>query len=234
MPIQRVLTSALPPYRAIGYLAMSWSNPPGWAYGSGCLIDDWHILTCSHNMVDSLTTPAPRGVATQVYFYPGYNQPRPGDPPPGGLPVIVGFFTIAYYNGNDAWDVGVFRLANAVHLGPYFVPVVTGAEIIGDEVHVTGYPGPATGEMWDDVDQVAGVHVPTNTMIYTHDTWPGNSGSPTWTYDALSDTVRQHAIHVSRQDGELRRGLLITQPVLTWIQGALLQPTPGAFTLMGS
>ena len=87
--------------------------------------------------------------------------------------------------------------------------------------------------MWEDFDQVAGVELTTNTMIYTHDTWSGNSGSPTWTYDAVSDVVKQHGIHVSREEQELRRAVLITDEIWQWIANAVSQPTPNSYLLMG-
>lgn len=90
--------------------------------------------------------------------------------------------------------------------------------------------------MWEVKDQVVGVHLDTNTIRYTNDTWAGNSGLPTWTYDAIDDVVRQHAIHVSRQAQELRRGVLITNAVFQWIQTACQTPTPpniGGFQLIG-
>ncbi|MGB3438336.1 MAG: trypsin-like peptidase domain-containing protein [Actinophytocola sp.] len=216
---------------------MRWSTG-GWAYGSGALIDDHHILTCSHNLIDAVTAPPPRGEATEVRFYRAYNQQRPADPPPGGAQVSVGYYNVNFRQGQAAWDVGVCRLAEAVHVDPpfaYFQPTVTGEEIVGEDATLTGYPGPGEGEMYEDADdEVAGVHIATNTLIYTHDTWSGNSGSPVWTYDSVMDTVVQHGIHVSRQPQELRRAVLITQPVLNWIMNACAQPNPGGgFTLVG-
>ncbi|WP_170156132.1 trypsin-like serine peptidase [Umezawaea tangerina] len=217
---------------------MQWSTDGGWAYGSGALIDDRHVLTCSHNLIDALTDPLPRGQATQVFFYRAYNQARPADPPPSGARVSAGYFNVNFRNGQDAWDVGVCLLAAPVQVPPpfaYFQPTVTGEEIVGENVKLTGYPGPHRGRMYEDVDPVDGVHIDTNTLIYTHDTWGGNSGSPVWTYDTDHDRVLQHGIHVSRQPMELRRAVLVTRPVLSWIQYACGQPAPagGGFTLIG-
>jgi hypothetical protein len=40
------------------------------------------------------------------------------------------------------------------------------------------------------------------------------------------DLVVQHGIHVSREEQELRRAVLITEPVLSWIKNAVAQPDP--------
>ncbi len=237
MTATRVQDSGIPPRSAVGYLAMSWSTG-GWAYGSGALIDDRHILTCSHNLIDPVTDPPPRGQATNVLFYRAYNQARPSSPPPGGAQVSTGYYSMNFRQGQDAWDVGVCRLAAPVHPpAPFapFRPKVTGEEIVGEEVKLTGYPGFRTGEMYEDLDEVAGVHIRSNTLIYTHDTWSGNSGSPVWTYDAVRDEVAQHGIHVSREAQELRRAVLITAPVLGWIANACSQPVGGGggFNLIG-
>lgn len=236
--MNRINNVHIPPHSAVGYLAMHWSTG-GWAYGSGALIDDRHVLTCAHNLVDKHTDPAPRGEAVAIRFYQAYNEVSVDDPPPGGVLVHVGFYAHNYRMGQDAWDVGICRLTVPVvppH-GPfaYFTPVVTGNDIRDEEVNLTGYPGNRDGEMWQDRDQVAIVDVNTNTILYTHDTWAGNSGSPTWNYHPEEDRVYQHAIHVSRQAQELRRGLLITQPVFDWIEQAKAQPNPAlpGFHLVG-
>lgn len=235
MPMTRVHDANVPPSSAVGYLAMRWSTG-GWAYGSGALIDNLHILTCSHNLIDPATDPPPRGQATQINFYRAYNQARTADPPPGGAAVAVGYYNVAFSQGQDAWDIAVCRLAAPVDVTPplaYFQPTVTGTGIVHQEVMLTGYPGIRRGEMWIDRDEVAAVDVATNTLIYTHDTWRGNSGSPVWTYDSVRDTVEQHGIHVSRHEQELRRAVLVTAPVLGWIQNAMAQPPPVGFALIG-
>lgn len=237
MTAVRVQNPNIPPRSAVGYLAMRWSTG-AWMSGSGALIDDRHILTCSHNLVDPDTDRPPRGRATEVRFYRAYNQQSPDSPPPGGARVSVGYYNVNFRRGQDAWDIGVCRLAAPVQVGPpfaYFQPSVTGEEIVHREVKLTGYPGTGRGEMYEDLDEVAGVDIDTNTLIYTHDTWRGNSGSPVWTYDAVMDKVAQHGIHVSRQAQELRRAVLITEPVLSWVKNACAQPAPSGpgFALIG-
>jgi V8-like Glu-specific endopeptidase len=209
-----------PPYSAVGMLMMHWTTGL-WYSGSGALIDDRTILTCAHNLVDQQGGRPPLGRADGILFYPAYNQVRPQIPPPNGLEVVSAVYPNAYVNGQDAWDVGICRLRHA-YLPPqprfFFQPRATGEELVGVETSLAGYPGPAMGEMWWDRDEVNGVELTTNTCLFTHDTWRGNSGSPVWTYDANRDVVVQHAIHVSQSPGELRRGVLITTAVDNWIR----------------
>ena len=226
MPAQRVNDPNIPPRTAVGYLAMRWDTV-GWAYGSGSLIDSRNVLTCSHNLIDQLTQPT-FGHALEVLFYPAYDQGGGGNPPDGGAEVDIGFYSTAYYDGQDAWDVAVCRLHDPIVPTAFFVPTVTGEEIVGEDLFLTGYPGPGDGEMCEDLDQVAGVELSTNTLLYTNDTWPGNSGSPAWTYESVQDVVKQHGIHVSREAQELRRAVLITAGVFNWIAGALSRQTPDA------
>lgn len=243
MPAARVLNTAIPPNPSVGYLVMQLTGG-GWATGSGALIDNQQILTCSHNLVTALTGAGPHPVATQVRFYRAFNTNSPATPPAGAyLTVKVGFYNNAYRNNGDReWDIAVCRLdapipAPAPPLQPltYFTPTLTGVGIIHQDVNLTGYPGPRDGEMWLDRDEVFGVNLPTNTLIYTHDTWPGNSGSPIWEYHAGSDTTRLHAVHVSQPGDGLRRGVLMTQPILDWIAAARATATPAAagFQLVG-
>jgi V8-like Glu-specific endopeptidase len=69
MVVQRVADANKPPNSAVGYLAMQWSTG-GWDYGSCALIDDRHLLTCSHNLIDPVTDPPPHGQANLVRGVP--------------------------------------------------------------------------------------------------------------------------------------------------------------------
>jgi hypothetical protein len=81
--------------------------------------------------------------------------------------------------------VGVVRLAAAVPREFAFQPTQSvGTGLVGEFLDLTGYPGARNGEMWRDHDQVAGVELTTNTLLFTHDTLPGSSGSPVYLYDA--------------------------------------------------
>lgn len=234
----RVQNANVPPHPAVGMLAMQWSTTGQWAYGSGALIDSQNILTCSHNLVDQAGSQNP-GSALQVLFYPGYNTliPPPVAPPIGGSGVALGVYSLAYLNGQDGWDVGLLRLAAPANINPpiFFQPTVTGNEIIHEDITLTGYTGNSLGEMYEDVDQVAGVAPQVNIMLYTNDTYSGSSGSPVWTYDPIGNIVKQHAIHVAVGGQQLREGILITAQVSIWIQNALQTPTPIApgFQLVG-
>jgi len=218
---ERVWNAAIPPYSAVGLLRMRFSDG-AWYLGTGALIDARNILTCAHNLTEQGAAP---DHALEIRFYPGWN----GAPPPdGGTPYEAAecwFWPTAYRTGQDAWDVGVVRLAAAVPREYTFQPTQSaGTGLVGEFLDLTGYPGARNGEMWRDHDQVAGVEPTTNTLLFTHDTLPGSSGSPVYLYEALEDVVRQYAVHVSRGAQELRRGVLLTPPVMDWLDRARATP----------
>jgi len=236
MTAKRVNKSNVPPNNLVGYLAMQWSTG-SMVYGCGALIDSRHILTCSHNMVDAETASPPLGWSLQTMFYPGCNEHESKKPLTDGLAIEAGFYSNNFLNGQDTWDVGLYRLAEPLKepLSTYFSPTVTGVDIVDQDVTLLGYPADREGEMWVDVDKVVSIHVPTNTMRFDQDTWSGNSGAPAWTYNAAEDVLELRAIHISRHEHEVRRGLLVSSNVKAWVKTALTEPTPSGpgFHLVG-
>jgi len=184
------------------------------------------ILTCAHNMIDQDTDPPPRGHPTAVYFFPRHDSAVPKNPAQNGLRIQGCRYPNAYKTGDDGWDIGVFQLANPVPNPPqrYFSPTVSGEELNHQFVWLAGYPGDKSGQMWEDYDQIYGIHLPSNTMLYTHDTINGDSGAPTWTANAEAKRFELRGVHVSRQGKGSKRGVLITQQVMNWLQGLLDEP----------
>lgn len=213
----RVPDSSKPPYNAVGLLLMKWSD--GKTYqGSGALIASDLVLTCAHNVIDQ----KPKvGRATSVEFFPGWNSTNQ---PADGLAASKWAYPQAYQDGEDAWDVGLVKLKKPVAGVTYFfVPQsVNDTKLVDEYLTLAGYPGDKGGEMWTDLDQVAAVELRTNTVLFTHDTFGGSSGSPLYVYDSVQDVVRQYAIHNSQNQAfGLRRGLLITTAVHDWIASAV-------------
>ena len=220
----RVGDANRPPYNSVCLLRIALGGGAG-GRGTGALIGSRWILTCAHNLSGQ---PGDLYRATGVTAFPAWNSRQA---PAGGVAADYAFFPAVYRQGQDMWDVGVIHLnADAPPPPPpnrrfYFVPQPMDARIIGEDVDLTGYPGGHGGEMWTDRDEVNGVHLPTNTMLFTNDTDAGSSGSPVYRYDAEADRVFQWGVHnsVNPQYG-LRRGLLITRVVYDWIRFAIAQP----------
>jgi glutamyl endopeptidase len=204
------------PFNAIGLLRMEWSDGR-FFQGSGALISPNTVLTCAHNLVDQLGGKNP-GKAERILFFPGSNDDAYDVPAIAATEPFL--FNERYVNGEDAWDVGVVKLSQPIHVKFYFQPQsTTNAILVGESLKLAGYPGDKRGEMWQDLDEVVGVNLPTNTLLFTHETFGGSSGSPIYRYDAISDVVQQYAIHNSRTGSDgLKRGLLITEEVNNWIQ----------------
>jgi V8-like Glu-specific endopeptidase len=211
--MNRVGNSAVPPYNAIGLLHLEWDNGKTYT-GSGCLIGASTVLTCAHNVIDQRPN---KGKAIRIRFFSGWNSDHA---PNGGTTGERYQYPPAYANGEDKWDIALIALASAPPINPayYFTPTIGGEFLIDQELMLAGYPGNKNGEMWADLDEVNGIHVDTNTVLFTHDTYGGNSGSPLYIYEAVSDKVLQYAVHNSQNvKYGLRRGLLITKEVLSWI-----------------
>lgn len=227
----KVPDPSIPPYSAVGLLWIR-DSAGQTCWGSAALIDPDTIVTCSHNLVDQGVN---QPEAVDMRFSPGWSGPRPlTGPPQNAIQVTGAYYSQRFRNGQDAWDVAVCRLAQPYTRTPpffYFTPKLTGENIVGEDVDLAGYPGDKGGWMWWDRDQVAAVDIETNTLIYTHDTWAGNSGSPVYTIDKWDRRPRQHGIHVSWETGELRRAVLMTSGVLAWIQNAKTQRPPDSFRL---
>lgn len=229
-----------PMYGAVGLVSATFGNGTG--FGSGALIDGTHVLTCAHNFY-SLQTQA---AATSALFSPGYNQSL-GDPPtaPTGVVASRVFMPAAFTNDNDvSWDVAVARLDQVQTIPATFVPTpAQGFVRQGSELYLIGYPENRLGEMWIDQDEVATLDWERNFLVYTHDTMRGTSGGPLAQYDAISNEIRLFAVHVrgpsapaqqvqaaAPPDNNLRVGILMTGPVLAFVDWALqAQPADGNF-----
>ncbi len=225
-----------PPYYAVGWLWMwgldSETGQRGWSVGSGALIDNIHVLTCSHNLTEqkNIEIKDPN-VAEKVIFFPQFNTAYPKAEPPstGGIPAYACFYSNSYQNGEDSMDVGLVELTKPVDLKFYFArrKISKPEQVLEMDVAITGYPGNHEGEMWtDDDDEINWVDIENNLVLYTNDTMPGSSGSPVYTYEKGTDLIKQYAIHVARASVdrmfENRRGVLLTPKINEWIDRALL------------
>lgn len=194
---QRVANSTQTPYRWIGQLFSTWPND-GTSVGTAVLLDDLHLLTCAHNVLDRTNN----AQARQVVFTPGRNRdhnhnvvsPYPSrsvarfrapaqyleaggpPPPPGGIQ----FAEITHY----LFDFAVCRLASPVTDPPgqsmfTVAPVdpnsfpIAGGRIAGysgdlDKAGNTMYHRTGTVNLDQDEDYVS----------YRMSTYDGDSGAP--------------------------------------------------------
>lgn len=194
---QRVANSTQPPFRWIGQLESTW--PDGdIGIGTAVLLDDVHLLTCAHNLIDRRKQTSAR----QAMFTPGCNRDAAGNlvtpypaiavsrfqaprqyweaggppPPPGGIPLRE----ITKY----LYDFAVCRLAGAVPdppgtsgftappLDPGLFPIVGG--------RIAGYSGDLdrTGStMFSRTGQV-NLSADEDFVSYRMSTYEGDSGAP--------------------------------------------------------
>jgi V8-like Glu-specific endopeptidase len=202
-----------PPRPGVGLLYLRWINGNR-LWGTGALISNQHILTCSHNLVDR----EGNGTVQRIWFFPGWNTTATLDPAKGHE-IAKAIYHSKYREGEEAWDVGLCRLPQPVQVDPrnFFTPVEPVDYEEDSDVQLTGYPVNRQGEMWQDSSTINNMDVETNSMFYDHDVSGGNSGSPVW--QNADNQTNQYGIHVSRE-GELKEGLLITSAVKSWIKRA--------------
>lgn len=206
-----------PPHEGIGLMYMRWNDGERYR-GTGVLVDNQHILTCAHNLVDKQQKG--NGEANMIWFFPGWNSTEILDPGKSSR-VIKGIYHHLYRMGQDAWDVGICRLENPVRVNShhFFTPTEPDDYESEFDANLTGYPKDKAGEMWQDSCNIDNMEITTNTMLYGHTTYGGSSGSPIW--QSIGDVTKQYGIHVSQEDEDIRRGVMITSAVKTWIRGAL-------------
>jgi V8-like Glu-specific endopeptidase len=224
-PMQRVQDTNRSPYNAVGLIRMEWNDGETY-YGSGALVAPNLVLTCAHNFVEKESEGNDH--ATSAAFYPGWNtHPLPTDGGTAAACVLVP----EYYRRDDSWDIALMRLQNNIAVAHRFRPVASlNRSLEGREVRLTGYPqddDDLDGFMFEDSDEITIVHLESNTVIMTHDTLPGSSGSPIW--DADADHYNVYAVHNSYQTQGLRRGTLITRPVAEFLEGAQATPCGARF-----
>ncbi len=230
--------SQRPPYSAVGLLMMHFTDG-NWYSGSGALVNNHQVLTCGHNLIDVRN----QHQADGIRFYPGWNQ--------GAMPVVTGpvagqtpfinancAFYVAQYNnrnryveGETEWDIGLVNLAGPVHVPFYFtMQTVNNTNLIGQDLTLVGFPGNHPGEMWVDYLPVEGIALQYNTLSHLHETFPGNSGSPMYAYDAENDILRLYAVHVEGPNA-LRRATLLTPAIMQKLNHAAYHGPHGIFTL---
>lgn len=216
---ERVGDADRPPFDAVGLLATEF-NDGSQGFGSASLVGPRLALTCAHNLTgQGHGSP----FADEARLYPRWN--RPEEPSRGGVRAANGFFPSPFRDGDTSWDVALLVLAaDAPRPHAYFRPWVSSDDsICGREVSLAGYPDSTGFEMWWARDTVAKVDVGENVLLFTHDTGAGASGAPIYDYDG--ETLWVFGVHnaVVRATG-LRRGLLITEAVGSWLNAAARQP----------
>lgn len=211
-----------PPFDAVGMLEVAF-NDGSTGFGSGGLVRPHHVVTCSHMITGQKRHGQNAPSARSARFYPRWDS-RKRPRPENGIDAANGFFASRYRDGEDSWDIGVFLLrAAAPEPRAYFRPQATDtARLVGKQINLAGYPGNHGGEMWWDVDEVEGVHIEANQLLFAADTDSGSSGSPVYKYDAVNDALNLYGVHNSaNRTFGLKSGLLITPPVYDWLQRAL-------------
>ena len=199
-----------------GLLVVRWNKPPHGSsgrhtFGVGVLIDDTHVLTCAHNVVDCKDDRLTGAVALAATFHPGEIR-KPDDH--GGRDAATAFFHAAYADEPRAWDIAVVRLAAPIpteQISRYPALVDCGALIkmratrqLKMKVH--GYKLEAKPVT---VTELAAER---NALVHNGGAIQGASGSPIYTAGTIC------GVHAS--EGKQSFGVGLFDPVLQWILDA--------------
>ncbi len=206
----RVTNTTSYPWNTICYLSFDMNRDN--YRGSGTLISPLCVLTCGHNVWDQDLGVWSRDVKVTAGQYQ-YSEGEPIDKPYGTVSYSSVDTSRGYVNGSGTgeYDYGVVKLQESFTGISTFIPLVYDAS--PTIVHVVGYPGAVKDEynsygMWYDYGQVIGYEGDNNRiMLHVVDTSPGQSGSPVWTYDSVTESYRLVAIHIfgdRRENGACR------------------------------
>lgn len=181
----RVTNTTAFPNRAVGFIEVTF--PTGNTFkGTAAMVGNNVALTAGHMLYDK----SEGGWAKQVTYYPGRN----GNSSPLGSYRGRKFISSQTFmnTGNRAYDWGVIRFdTNPGGKHGYFGFQTTTKDQTGTKLYTRGYPGDkARGTMYGCSGILKGYINNKLRLIYTIDTWSGQSGSPV--YDS-SRTI--YAVH---------------------------------------
>jgi V8-like Glu-specific endopeptidase len=202
-----------------GLLVVRWNKPPHGnagrqTFGVGVLIDDSHVLTCAHNIVDAKDDRLTGAIATAAAFYPGETR-RPDAQ--GGCEAACAFFHASYADEPRAWDLAVVRLAAPIaadEIDRYPTLIDRGSlakkrEPRQRKMKVHGYKLEAKSIT------VTALTADRNALVHDGGALQGASGSPIYTGDTIC------GIHSS--EGKQSFGVGLFDPVLQWIHDVTRQ-----------
>jgi Ca2+-binding RTX toxin-like protein len=173
-------STATYPYDCVCYIVATF--PDGSAeQGSGAIIGAHTVLTASHMLWNASTNEA----ASAVYVYPAYNG--------AGSQAISGQWVEHYYKVADSGgqltesasqqDFAIVDFS--ANLSSYGVFGIS-TSYAGGQVHLTGYPATANGQLTDATGSVLASSYYSTLDYQSVSASPGNSGGPLWINEGTS------------------------------------------------
>jgi V8-like Glu-specific endopeptidase len=187
------------------------------AWGSGALLNDKHVLTCGHNLISRQQ----RYEAVRVTAFPGYSSAQRPDPA-DGFAARHGFYCDPFVSRQDrGWDIGVVRLAASIARPIYMIPFPVDSEP-DQPLRIAGFPANRHFRMWEDEEVWTGVDIAEHVFAYAHETEAGSSGSPIFQYREIARTLRQFGVHSGLAENlDDKVGVLITRVTAMFIASAV-------------
>lgn len=209
---QPVSNSTAVPWRAICHLEIQRQSGAK-AVGTGWFAGPHTVITAGHCLFD----PSNGGYATDVVVVPG----RHGNSAPLGYDKAVNMHIHPRWatNRDGAWDLAALTMRDGAlgALAGYFdVGVFPDNVLSMHMVNNAGFPfenSKPYGTMWSGFGRIE--HVSEDHLYYQIDTSEGQSGSPIFHYDSVSQRRIVLGVHTSYI--EFNRAVRISSPVLQWI-----------------
>jgi len=213
------------PWSTIGLVVSTWKERGTWV-GTGVMIGRQTVLTCGHNVCD----PAEHW-ADSIVFIPAKNGTSE---PFGRISVTRHFAWDAWVQkGDSQYDIAVLILESSVgdQTGRMDFSAQPAAFFKGRLLNSAGYPGDLAVEYGMYSESANAREVDGNFILHTVDATAGQSGSPLWDYNSISQArtivgVMRGSRTTTNSDGtteEWNIAVRITDQFEAWIGDLLTQ-----------
>ncbi|MBV7391514.1 trypsin-like peptidase domain-containing protein [Enterococcus sp. ALS3] len=198
----KVTNTKIFPYSATVFISATFPNNKTYI-GSGNMLSPDSVLTAGHVIYSK----EDGGWATNVVVVPGLD----GNTAPFGSAIGTKLLSVSGWvnSSNSDYDIAMVRVNKPIGYSTGWYGLNTNAQI-NQNVNTAGYPGEKASTMWKANGPITTLN--TNSISYSIDTTPGQSGSPI--YDSNYKVLATHAYGMGDYGNS---GTRINSTVFSWI-----------------